>query len=159
MRFCSCKTKTNEDMNINKPVQGFLIVFMKIVLTQALILTVFAVCSIAADLKGQEVLKSKLSLKANHKEIKKLLSEIEKKAQVRFTYSSAMVNVRRQITVDFKNENLAEVLEAIFDSDIVYEVRGTRIILKPGSTTASHAENTSMEKGESYFAVQVTGKI
>lgn len=58
-------------MNNHKPIQGFLIVFMKIVLTQALILTVFAVCTIASDLKGQEVLENKVSLKANDKEIKK----------------------------------------------------------------------------------------
>lgn len=42
-------------MNNPKPIRGFLIVFMKLVLTQALIITVFAVRSIASDLKGPEV--------------------------------------------------------------------------------------------------------
>jgi len=146
-------------MNINKPIQGFLIVFMKILLTQALILTVFAVCVIASDLKGQEVLKNKLSLKANDKEIKKVLSEIERKAQVRFTYSSAVVNVNRQISVDFRDRKLSEVLEGIFESDIAYEVRGNRIILKPGNTTASTSANDTVKEAVSYFAVQVSGKV
>lgn len=145
-------------MNINKPIQGFLIVFMKIVLTQALILTVFAVCSIASDLKGQEVLKSKISLKANDKEIKKVLSEIERKAQVRFTYSSAIVNVNRQISVDFKDQQLSDVLKNIFSADIAYEVRGNRIILKPGNAIASEEKTTSEEPAR-YFAVEVSGKI
>lgn len=145
-------------MNINKPIQGFLIVFMKIVLTQALILTVFAVCSIASDLKGQEVLKSKISLKANDKEIKKVLSEIERKAQVRFTYSSAIVNVNRQISVDFKDQQLSDVLKNIFSADIAYEVRGNRIILKPGNAIASE-EKTRTEEPARYFAVEVNGKI
>ncbi len=146
-------------MNINKPIQGFLIVFMKIVLTQALILTVFAVCAIASDLRGQEVLNSKLSLKASDKAIKKVLAEIERKTQVRFTYSSAVVNVGRQVSVNFKNENLEEILNGLFDSDIAYEVRGNRIILKPGSATASTADTNSAGKAEAYFAVEVTGKV
>jgi TonB-linked SusC/RagA family outer membrane protein len=157
--FALVKTKTNEDMNIHKPIQGFLIVFMKILLTQALILTVFTVCTIASDLKGQEVLKSKLSIKANDKEIKKVLSEIERKTQVRFTYSSAVVNVNRQISVDFKDQNLASVLEGIFASDIRYEVRGNRIILKPANAFASGEKPGIVNKGERYFAVQVSGKI
>ena len=144
-------------MNTYKPIQGFLIVFMKIVLTQALILTVFAVCSIASDLKGQEVLSHKISVKANDKEIRKVLSEIERKAQVRFTYSSAVVNVGREVSFDFKNKNLSDVLESIFQGEIAYEVRGSRIILKPGNTTASKEEAVAPEK--SYFAVEVTGKI
>lgn len=146
-------------MNTHKPIQGFLIVFMKIILTQALVLTVFAVCTIASDLKGQEVLKSKLSIKAHQKEIKKVLSEIERKTQVRFTYSSAIVNVNRQISLEFKDENLSEVLEAIFDPDISYEVRGNRIILKPGNNTASRLEKAAADLPEAYFAVQVSGRI
>ena len=146
-------------MNINKPIQGFLIVFMKIALTQALILTVFAVCSIASDLKGQEVLKNKISIKANEKEIRKVLSEIEKKGEVRFTYSSAMVNVNREISVDFTNRSLSEVLASIFGSDITYEVRGSRIILKPATTTASNTEERISGKSEAYFDVEVSGKV
>jgi TonB-linked SusC/RagA family outer membrane protein len=146
-------------MNINKPIQGFLIVFMKILLTQALILTVFAVCSLASDLKGQAVLTSKITLKANDKEIKKILSEIERKAPVRFTYSSAVVNVRRQVSVDFRNQNLSEILAGIFDAEITYEVRGNRIILKPGDTTASTAESAAAEKSNAYFALDISGKV
>ena len=146
-------------MNTYKPIQGFLIVFMKIVLTQALILTVFAVCSIASDLKGQEVLSHKISVKASDKEIKKVLSEIERKAQVRFTYSSAVVNVGREISIDFRNRNLSDVLESIFQGEIAYEVRGNRIILKPGHTTASKEETLVTEKSNAYFAVEVSGKI
>lgn len=146
-------------MNTHKPIQGFLIVFMKIVLIQALILTVFAVCTVASDLKGQEVLRSKISIKANDKEIKKVLSEIERKTQVRFTYSSAMVNVARQISVDFKDLNLSEVLEGIFDADIAYEVRGNRIILKPGKRNSPDAAPEVAEIARAYFAVQISGIV
>lgn len=146
-------------MNNYKPIQGFLIVFMKIILTQALILTVFAVCTIASDLKGQEVLKSKISIKAQDKEIKKALSEIERKAQVRFTYSSALINVTRQISVHYTDLKLSEVLEGIFESDITYEVRGNRIILKPGNNTGLDVEPGRIDETESYFAVQISGNI
>ena len=132
---------------------------MKIVLTQALILTTFAVCSVASDLKGQEVLKSKISLKVNDREIKKVLSEIERKAEVTFTYSSALVDVTREVSVDFKNEKLSDVLARILQPDITYEVRGNRIILKPVTAIASDAKPVSATEPASYFAVQVTGTI
>ncbi len=146
-------------MNIIKPIQGFLFVFMKVVLTQALILTVCAVCSIASDLRGQEILNNKLSIKANNKEIRKVLSEIERKAQVRFTYSSAVVNVQREVSFDFSDTNLSEVLKSIFNSEIAYEIRGNRIILKPGHTTASSTTLTPVHNISEYFAVEVSGKV
>lgn len=146
-------------MNIHKPIQGFLIVFMKIALTQALIITAVAVCAIASDLKGQEVLNSKVSIKANDKEIRKVLSEIERKAQVRFTYSSAVVNVNREVSVNFEDKNLSEVLERIFRTEISYEVRGNRIILKPGNAVASTEADGSAGHEEAYFAVDVTGQV
>ncbi|HEX8037799.1 MAG TPA: SusC/RagA family TonB-linked outer membrane protein, partial [Chryseosolibacter sp.] len=132
---------------------------MKIVLTQALILTTFAVCSVASDLKGQEVLKSKISLKVNDREIRKVLSEIERKAEVTFTYSSAIVDVTREVSVDFKNEKLSDVLARILQPDITYEVRGNRIILKPVAAMASDAKPLIANEPASYFAVQVTGTI
>lgn len=146
-------------MKLTRPIQGILIVFMKIVLTQALILTVCAVCCVASDLKGQEVLKSTISLKANDKEIRKVLSEIERKTQVTFTYSSAMVNVTREVSVDYRDEKLSEVLEGILRPDIAYEVRGNRIILKPGAPVAAGMTARVAPKSPAYFALQVSGKI
>lgn len=146
-------------MNIIKPIQGFLFVFMKVVLTQVIILTTFAVCSIASDLKGQEILNNKLSIKANNKEIRKVLSEIERKTQVRFTYSSAVVNVHREVSFDFSDTNLSEVLKDIFNSEIAYEVRGNRIILKPGHTTASNSTTSPIPSISEYFALDVTGNV
>lgn len=144
-------------MNKHKPVQGFFIVFMKLVVTQALILTVFAVCAGASDLKGQEVLESKLSLRAQSKEIKKILSEIERKTDARFTYSSAVVNVSREVSIDFRDAQLATVLEELFGAEISWEVRGNRIILKPGEATASGVDKAVV--AESYFEVQVSGTV
>ncbi|MGC1242833.1 MAG: TonB-dependent receptor [Chryseosolibacter sp.] len=104
-------------------------------------------------------MKSKISLRANAKEIKKVLAEIERKTQVRFTYSSAVVNVAQKVSVDFNNQQLSEILEGIFDSDIAYEVRGNRIILKPGNATASEEKSSVRDESPSYFAADVNGKI
>ncbi len=146
-------------MDYTKPIQGFLIVSMKIVLTQMLILTVFAVCATASDLRGQEILNSKLSIRANNKEIKKVLTEIERKAQVRFTYSSAVVNVGKEVSFNFSDTELSEVLTRIFSSEISYEVRGNRIILRPGHGGDIEPAKNGINAASSYFAVEVSGQV
>ena len=146
-------------MNNGKPIQGILIVFMKIVLTQALILTVFAVCSVASDLRGQEVLQHKVSIKAKETEIRKVLSQLERKAQVRFTYSSALVNVAREVSLSVENQELSSVLNALFNTEISYEVRGNRIILKPGVEAESDAKPEEDVATKVYFALDITGQI
>src|SRR5690606_33998092 len=100
------------------------------------------------------------SIKANGKEIRKVLTDIERKSGVRFTYSSAVVDVNREVSIDFDDRNLSEVLNNIFASEISYEVRGNRIILKPGRVTASNTDDGSATPhSESYFAVEISGKV
>ena len=58
-------------MDINKPSPGFFGVLIRIFPTHALLLTAFAVCTFASDLKGKEILKNTVSLNAIDKETKK----------------------------------------------------------------------------------------
>lgn len=145
-------------MDIKKPIQGFLVVFMKTLLTQVTILTVFAVCAAASGLRGQEVLDTEVTVRAHKTEMRKVLAEIERKTSVTFTYSSAVVNVKREVSIDARNKKLSDILKAIFQNDIVYEVRDTRIILKPRNTVASSALS-GLAEPEGYFALSVEGVV
>ena len=118
-------------MNKAKPIQDALLVFMKITLTQALIMAILTSVVYSADLKGQEILDKKISLTAENKEIKTILSAIEKQAQVRFTYRARLIKANRKVSVNIDEVRLSKVLESIFGADIVYEVVGKQIILKP----------------------------
>src|SRR5690606_35462306 len=82
-----------------------------------------------------------------------------RKTQVRFTYSSAVVNVHREVSFDFSDTNLSEVLKDIFNSEMAYEVRGNRIILKPGHTTDSNSTTSPIPRISEYFALDVTGNV
>src|SRR5687768_2249247 len=147
-------------MNTHKAIRDFLIAFMKLALIQVLILTTFAVGAIASDSKGQEILKSKISITATGKEIKKILTEIEKKAKVRFTYSSALVNVNRQVSIRYTDSKLSEVLDGIFLPDVIYEVKGNQIILKPAhlDDEANASDDIRPSENASY-ELKITGKV
>ncbi|MFZ6011073.1 MAG: TonB-dependent receptor plug domain-containing protein, partial [Bacteroidota bacterium] len=123
-------------MNKPKAIQHALFVFMKITLTQALIMAVLTSIVYAADLKGQEILDKKVSLIAENREIKSILTDIEKKAQVRFTYRSRLIQASRKVSIHTTETKLSEILSLILGPGIIYEAIGKQIILRPEENIA-----------------------
>ena len=72
--------------NKPKPIRNALLFFMKITLIHMLITSVSIMMGYAVDSSGQEVLERKLTLQAQNANVKSVLAEIEKKADVKFTY-------------------------------------------------------------------------
>jgi hypothetical protein len=81
------QTKTSQIMkNKSKPIRNALLFFMKITLINMLISSMSVMMAFAIDTNGQEVLDRKVTLRAENAEIKAILSEIERKADVKFTF-------------------------------------------------------------------------
>ncbi len=117
-------------MNKYRPIQKYFIACMKFSLTQLVLMAMFAAWSYGIDVKGQEVLEKKISLSAQNQAIRKVLTEIEKKARIRFTYSSQLIDIGKIISIDVAETKVSDIIDQIFDADIVYEVNGKQIILK-----------------------------
>jgi TonB-linked SusC/RagA family outer membrane protein len=110
--------------------QKKLLVLMRISLVQLCIAVIFAGFSLARDASAQELLNQKITLKVVNQDIRKILAEIEQKAEVRFTYRPKLLPASRKISLNLSNEPLGEALEQILTPlQLRYRVIGKEIVL------------------------------
>jgi len=113
----------------------FWIKLMKFSLTQSLVLLLMVGVSYAHTSRAQEYLNKRLSLQVTNQEIKKVLIEIEKATDVRFVYSSKVVESTQKVSIQKSNVTLSEVLENLLKPlKIKYELSGQKIILSSALT-------------------------
>ncbi len=74
---------------------------------------------------------TRLSLKAEKISLEEFLIKIENQSEFRFFYTGE-INVDKQVSGEFKNQKITEILDAIAEeAGIKYEVMGRQIILAP----------------------------
>src|SRR5688572_20049420 len=101
------QTKTLKIMkNKSKPIRNALLFFMKVTLINMLITSVSVMMAYAIDTNGQEVLDRKVTLHAENAEMKAVLSEIERKADVKFTYRPKLIQNRDRVSLNVEEEVL-----------------------------------------------------
>ena len=61
--------------------------------------------------------------------LKTVLAEVEKELQYSIIYKKDEVNEKKQITRDFNDASLEEVLSAILDNGLSYSVQGKMIVI------------------------------
>jgi TonB-linked SusC/RagA family outer membrane protein len=111
--------------------------FMRIGLLPLLLITGFTSMMYARPVHGQEVLNQRINLIADNKEMKTVLNEISRLAEIKFVYSSQRIPVRQKISVAARNQRLGELLEVVLTPlNVLYFVSGNQIVL--------------MKKGEAY---------
>src|SRR5688572_26441635 len=110
--FCPIKqTKTIKIMkNKPNPIRNALLFFMKITLIHMLITSVTVMMGYAVDSSGQEVLERKLTLQTENADVKTVLAEIEKKADVKFTYRPRPIRDLENVNLDVKEAPLGDDL-------------------------------------------------
>jgi TonB-linked SusC/RagA family outer membrane protein len=111
--------------------------FMRIGLLPLLLITGFTSIMYARPVHGQEVLNQRINLIADNKEVKTVLNEISRLAEIKFVYSSQRIPVRQKISVAARDQRLGELLECVLTPlNVLYFVSGNQIVL--------------MKKGEAY---------
>lgn len=140
--------------------KNYLLLAMKITFTQLLMVALFSGLSYAYDVNGQEVLNTNVSLKIEALEVKKILSQIEKQADVKFVYSSNTIRLNQKVSIMISNR-LSEVLDDLFTPlQISYEVIGDRILLRKKSQMKkmSHIDELRLQDG-SIIEQTVKGRV
>jgi TonB-dependent starch-binding outer membrane protein SusC len=137
---------------------------MKITLTQLIFVLLCSGMSYAYDLHGQEILNKNITLKIESSQVKKVLSSIEKQADVKFVYSTNAIQANQKISIDVNNVSLSSVLEKILTpNNIIYEVDGTHILLRKKQAEKTDLLNfkslPNINYKESALAMQVSGTI
>jgi TonB-linked SusC/RagA family outer membrane protein len=114
---------------------------MKFSLTQCLVMCMIMGVAYAHDSRAQQYLNKRLTLNAENKEIKKVFADIEKSTDVRFVYSSQVIESSKRVSVHQDNTTLAEVLaELLLPMKVNYELIGRKVVLSVSPPETSVTE-------------------
>jgi TonB-linked SusC/RagA family outer membrane protein len=112
-------------------IKWFLIKTMRITAMQLMLSAAFCGITLARETRAQELLNKEISLRLESSEVKSILSQIEKQANVRFVYSTNSIQAKKRVSFSATNSKLSEVLDRLLiPLDISYEIEGTRILLQ-----------------------------
>ncbi len=104
---------------------------MRITLTQLFLSVICCGVSLANSAFSQELLNKSITLRTGTSTVKQVLVQIEKKADVKFVYSSNAIQAEQTVSLEFKNDKLSKVLEELLNPlNISYEVIENRILLR-----------------------------
>jgi TonB-linked SusC/RagA family outer membrane protein len=135
-------------MKLSKSTRHQVVKIMQWSLLQLCIVTFFASVSFATDVTAQELLNRRITLQTNNEKINTILSEIEKSAEVKFSYNPNLIRTSGRATLNFTNEKLSEVLMKLLSPyHVDYEVVGRQIILKREKRNAKPAEDGHTGQG------------
>ncbi len=94
-----------------------------------------------------------ITLKTKNEKITKVLEEIEKQTDFRFAFSTELIDVNREVSVEIDNKNIDEALDIVFyGTDIIHLKQGASILLYPKQLNANTISLISQQN-------TVTGKI
>ncbi|WP_345026197.1 TonB-dependent receptor [Ravibacter arvi] len=115
---------------------------MRIGIQQISMLLLAVSISQATMLPGQNILEQQISLRAENKTLKSVLSQVEKAANVTFMYSSKVVGAERRINVSAAGQPLARVLQTLFEPlGLTYRLSGAHIIVSRSKTLENTADH------------------
>lgn len=115
------------------------------------LLLVFTLQTLGIDSYSQS---TKLTLSLTNSSLKDVLGTIEDNSEFYFLYSSKMIDVDQTINADFKNENIFEILNKLFEGkNIQYIVKDRQILLSPADSDKS-SPGTNIPQGG-----KISGKV
>jgi TonB-linked SusC/RagA family outer membrane protein len=153
-------------MRKNKPARLVLFQFSGLGLLTFLFIICFNATSYAKTGDAEEILNKKISLVVEQKEVKTILNEISKLADIKFVYSAQRIPARRKVTLLAHDQRLGDVLNLLLQPlDVLYYVSGNQIVLiKKGEERnilaklkdQPHIKNVSEKES---FYKEITGKV
>ncbi len=140
--------------------QGLLFTIMRISIVQFLMAVLFITISYASEVSGQELLDSKISLRANSKTLSQILSQIESKTAVRFIYSPKAARSNRIVSIHAVDKTVSDILNDLLKPlDLSYNLSGTQVVISPASTDISPINSAHKDKQIEAIDRTVKGKV
>lgn len=149
---------------VNQLIYGF----MRVALLPVLLILCLATMLYAKPTNGQGILNRRVTLSADQREIKTILTDLSKQAEIKFVYSAQKIPARKKVSLNATDEKLGDVLHSLFAPlNIFYYVSGTQIVLmrKGDAPTlnmplkAEHGSNGTAIPEDEDLAKNVSGKV
>jgi hypothetical protein len=104
--------------------------FMKS-LQQILLMVLVTQLTAAGPLSGQNLLERRVTLSLNRTTLSTALQQLEKAAEIKFSYNSRMLPLKSTISLNVQNEPLGAVLDKLLlPNKISYKQVSNRIVLR-----------------------------
>lgn len=101
---------------------------------------------------------TRLSLKFNKASLERVLDEIENKSEFYFLYNQDIVNTKKVVDLDVKEEKIEEVLNALFlGTNIKYTISDRQIVLTNSENQLGLNGTSGQQKSVSGKATDTTG--
>ena len=139
------------------------LVIMRITLVYATLIFSLGT-SLASNVNAQVALDKQITINVANNEIGTVLRSIEKQSGVKFTYSSAVIESNRKVSVTATNKTIASVLDEILPQlNLAYQAQGnSQIIITRVASSTVLAQGVKGkvvdDKGETLIGVTVTEK-
>jgi TonB-linked SusC/RagA family outer membrane protein len=153
-------------MRKNKPIRYSLRRFPGILLLTVSLILCFGGTGYAKTGDTEEILNKKISLVVEQKEVKSILTEISKLAEIKFVYSAQRIPSRKKVSFHAYDQKLGDVLNLLLQPlDVLYYVSGNQIVLvKKGEERSLFArlkDQSDIKKitETENFYKDVTGKV
>lgn len=115
---------------------SFLLTVMKITVPPLFVVLLTFGLSLAKDGYSQDLLKRRLSIDVSNQEFRDVLSKIEKRVDVKFSFVPQLISAHERVSVSAESETLASVLnEVLSPLKISYEISGKYIVLKKNAVS------------------------
>jgi TonB-linked SusC/RagA family outer membrane protein len=112
--------------------EDFLITLMRITIIQCILAALFMGITWAHDGRAQSALSQKVTIDIHNEGIKTILRQLEKQVNVKFVFSSKLIQSDRRASVRVQNGPLADVLDALLKPlELNYKVKDDLIIIRP----------------------------
>ncbi|GAB4000392.1 TonB-dependent receptor [Spirosoma daeguense] len=103
---------------------------MKFTVYQLLLAAFIAGLATARPVEAQKVTEQRVTLQTTNQTARTILSQLERQANVRFAFRSALVQLNTHVSLNAENQLLADVLDKLLAPlQLTYQVKGRHIIL------------------------------
>ena len=132
---------------------------MRITISQLFLSIICCGISFANSAFSQEVLNKSITLRTGTSTVKKVLFQIEKKADVKFVYSPNAIQAEQVVSFNFSEDKLSKVLEELLSPlNISYEVIDNRILLRK-KAVADKESNPNVIPNEIVAEQSISGTV
>jgi TonB-linked SusC/RagA family outer membrane protein len=92
---------------------------------------------------------TKLNLAMQSATLEDIMQAIEKQSEYRFAYSAEYINLKKEVTVEFNDKPISEVLKVLFEgTDVSYNIQNRHIMLYSEKQTANAAMQQKTVAGQ-----------
>lgn len=144
--------------------EDFLITLMRITVIQCILAGLFVGISWAHDGRAQSALSQKVTVDIQNEDIKQILGQLEKQTNVKFVFSSKLIQSERKASIKAQNGALADVLDALLKPmELNYKAKNNLIVIRPDNQPEKAGEvgiePAAVQPAEAAIEKTITGTV